>query len=108
MRCVFGEQGEFVQRTFETLSRFNARFKFEGDNGLCNIEKLFSLGKGDFKSSFERLVAIDTTPFNEKARDMLHVDCPMRMSIFEDGQRRAYADEVSAALDVGVENASSL
>lgn len=90
---------------FETLSRFNARFKFEGDNGLCNIEKLFSLGKGDFKSSFERLVAIDTTPFNEKARDMLHVDCPMRMSIFEDGQRRAYADEVSAALDVGVENA---
>mgnify|MGYP002975704086 FL=1 len=36
---------------------------------------------------------------------MLHVDCPMRMSIFEDGQRRAYADEVSAALDAGVENA---
>ena len=29
----------------------------------------------------------------------------MRMSIFEDGQRRAYADEVSAALDVGVESA---
>ena len=50
-------------------------------------------------------MAIDTTPFNEKARDMLHVDCPMRMSIFEDGQRRAYADEVSAALDGGVENA---
>ena len=90
---------------FETLSRFNARFNLEGDNGLCRIDKLFSLGQGAFKSSFERLVAIDTTPFNEKARDMLHVDCPMRMSIFEDGQRRAYADEVSAALDAGVENA---
>ena len=90
---------------FETLSRFNARFKLEGNNGLCRIDKLFSLGQGAFKSSFERLVAIDATPFNEKARGMLHVDCPMRMSIFEDGQRRAYADEVSAALDAGVENA---
>lgn len=90
---------------FETLSRFNARFNLEGDNELYGIDKLFSLGQGAFKSSFERLVAIDTTPFNGKARDMLHVDCPMRMSIFEDGQRRAYADEVSAALDAGVENA---
>ena len=90
---------------FETLSKFNARFNLEGDNGLRRIDKLFSLGQGAFKSSFERLVAIDTTPFNEKARGMLHVDCPMRMSIFEDGQRRAYADEVSAALDAGVENA---
>ena len=90
---------------FETLSKFDASFKLKGDNGLCRIDKLFSLGQGAFKSSFERLVAIDATPFNEKACDMLHVDCPMRMSIFEDGQRRAYADEVSAALDAGVENA---
>lgn len=93
------------EEPFETLSRFNARYKLEGDSGLTGIEKLFSLGKGSFKSSFEPLVANDETPFNDRARELLHVDCPKRMTIFEDGHRREYAEEVSVALDDGIENA---
>ena len=89
----------------DTLGVFDARFELSDLGRLEPIEPLFALGRGDFKANFEPSISFDSVPFNESARKLLGVDCAMRMNIFEDAQRRSYADCVIRALDDGVDAA---
>ena len=90
---------------FDVLADFDARFNRRDDGRLTPVEPLFSLGKGEFHVGFEHVVALDDAPLNEYGRMLLGVERAKQMSIFEDASRRRFADEVSTALDGGVESA---
>ena len=88
---------------FEMLASFDARFDSDDEGRMQPVELLFELGKGEFHANFERVVALDQAPLNEEAHTLLRIDCPRQLSIFEDALRCKYADEVSSALDGGVD-----
>ncbi len=99
------EDGHNFSSPRDTLGVFDACFGLSDLGRLETIEPLFALGRGDFKASFEPTASFDCAPFNESARKLLGVDCSMRMNIFEDAQRRSYADGVVKALDNGLDAA---
>ncbi len=99
------EDGHSFSSPRDTLGVFDARFEISDLGRLQAVDPLFSMGEGEFETSFEPTIAHDCAHLDDAAQELLGVDCAMDMNIFEDAQRRVFADEVIDALDNGADSA---
>lgn len=90
---------------FAFLRACGIAFEFGDDFFLQTVPACFAKGRGDFADEREASIHRDATPFSQEARELAGVAAPCDLSIFEDGERGGYADEVVAALDAGVDAA---
>lgn len=90
---------------FAMLRACGAHFSFGEAYALETVPCAFERGQGIFADRREPFIHRDDVPFSDEARALAGVARPSDMSIFEDGRRRAFADEVAGALDDGVTSA---
>ncbi|RNL21698.1 hypothetical protein DMP07_02390 [Slackia faecicanis] len=90
---------------FAFLHNLGVAFEWGDEFALRAVPTCFQRGEGVFAETREPLIHRDAVPFSEEARELAGVAAPCDLTIFEDGARSAYAEEVSAALDAGVASA---
>ncbi len=90
---------------FALLRELGIAFDLGESFALQPVPACFERGEGAFAETREPLIHRDDAPFSEEARGLAGVAAPCDLTIFEDGVRAGYADEVAAALDAGVASA---
>ena len=103
---AFAADGEHAfSDPFASLRELGIAFELDESFAMRSVPACFEQGEGAFAETREALIHRDEVAFSEEARELAGVAAPCDLTIFEDGVRAAYADEVAAVLDAGVASA---